>query len=128
MLLNSLYIQETKGKGRGVFTENYIEAGTIIEIAPVLVFSLNDTLLIKQTSLYDYYFMWSEIEEIAAIALGYGSIYNHSYSPNAKYETYYEDKKIHFITLSDINKGDEICINYNHDPANTTPVWFELKK
>ena len=83
MLLNSLYIQETKGKGRGVFTENYIEAGTIIEIAPVLVFSLNDTLLIKQTSLYDYYFMWSEIEEIAAIALVYGSIYNHSYSPNA---------------------------------------------
>ncbi len=128
MLLNSLYIEDIEGKGRGVFTDKYIEAGTIIEIAPVLVFSLNDTQLIKQTSLYDYYFMWSETEDIAAIALGYGSIYNHSYSPNAKYETYYEDKKIHFITLCDINEGEEICINYNHDPADNTPVWFELKK
>jgi SET domain-containing protein len=128
MLLNCLYIKEIEDKGRGVFTEKNIETGTIIEIAPVLVFSLKDTDLIKQTSLYDYYFMWSETEEIAAIALGYGSIYNHSFSPNTRYETYYEDKKIHFITIKDIAAGEEICINYNHDPENTSPVWFEMKK
>lgn len=125
MLLNCLYVGQTDKKGRGVFTEQYIEAGTIVEIAPVLVLPTADVECIKKTKLYDYYFLWSETEEIIAIALGYGSIYNHSYTPNLFYETYYEDEKIHFIALRNIEVGEELTINYNHDPNDASPVWFQ---
>ena len=125
MLLNCLYVGKTDKKGRGVFTEQYIEAGTIVEIAPVLVLPPADVECIKKTKLYDYYFLWSETEEIIAIALGYGSIYNHSYTPNLIYETYYEDEKIHFIALRDIEAGEELTINYNHDPNDSSPTWFK---
>lgn len=125
MLLNCLYIGNTDRKGRGVFTSQYIEAGTIVEIAPVLVLPATDTESVKKTKLYDYYFLWSETEEIIAIALGYGSVYNHSFFPNLVYETYYEDEKIHFISHRDIEAGEELTINYNHDPNDNSPIWFE---
>ncbi|HLP19343.1 MAG TPA: SET domain-containing protein-lysine N-methyltransferase, partial [Chitinophagales bacterium] len=72
----------------------------------------------------NYYYLWGEQAKNYAICLGYGSIYNHSYEPNCLYETYYPDEVIHFITLKDIAAGEELTVNYNHDPDNKTPLWF----
>lgn len=128
MLLTSLYIAETKNKGRGVFTDKPIEAGSIVEIAPVIVLNIKDTQLVHETALFNYTFLWGKNKRKAAVALGYGSIYNHSYSPNCLYETYYDDQVMHFITIRDIEAGEELTINYNHDPENQTPLWFNTKK
>ncbi len=124
MLLPSLYIQSSPGKGKGVFTREAIEARTLIEIAPVIVLPENDCKLMDNSFLYNYYFLWGDHHKNYAICLGYGSIYNHSYSPNCIYETYYEDEVIHFITIKDIAAGEELLVNYNHDPTDKTPLWF----
>lgn len=127
MVLSSLYIADSPGKGKGVFTSEVIEAGTIIEIAPVLVLPERDSELIDKSFLYNYYFLWGDAHKNYAICLGYGSLYNHSYEPNCIYETYYEDEKMHFITRRDIAAGEELTVNYNWDPDDKKPVWFDKK-
>lgn len=126
MLLNALYIAKSKGKGRGVFTDQFIEADSIIEIAPVIALSAEDSTTIADTALFYYNFQWGRKK--TAIALGYGSIYNHSFTPNCKYEAFYKDDVLHFITLRAIEAGEELTINYNFDPKNQDPLWFKTKK
>jgi SET domain-containing protein len=126
MILGSLYIKQSPGKGKGIFTHKPIEAGTLVEIAPVIVLPVKDSPLIDQTFLYNYYFLWGDEQKNFAICLGYGSLYNHSYTPNCIYETYYEDEVIHFIAIRDIAADEELTINYNHDPDSKKPVWFDL--
>ncbi len=60
-----------------------------------------------------------------ALALGYGSLYNHSYEPNARYEASRRRTKI-FVALRKIATGEEITINYNGEPGDRSPVWFEI--
>jgi SET domain-containing protein len=47
----------------------------------------------------------------------------------ADYETYktenYETIKI--TTVKDIQAGEELFINYNANPIDATPVWFDKK-
>ena len=66
-----------------------------------------------------------EKENGSAISLGYGSIYNHSYEPNAKYEKDFLNNMLIFRAIKIINKGEEIVVNYNGDPNNKEKVWFE---
>ena len=62
-----------------------------------------------------YVFTWiNEEQEYVALSLGYGSIYNHSESPNAKYQMTLPDI-MEFIALRPIKAGEEITINYRGD-------------
>lgn len=124
----TLYIKEIPEKGRGVFSSEPIKAGALIEICPVIVCPPEDRKWIDQTFLYNYYFLWEDDLKSTAIALGFGSLYNHSYTPNAKYATYYEDQEIVFTALTDIPADTEITVNYNHDPEDQTKVWFDIEK
>jgi hypothetical protein len=74
-----------------------------------------------------YVFDWKvpTKREYVALALGYGSIYNHSYSPNASYKCVAPDA-IEFVAIAAIEPGDEITINYNGDPADKTAMSFQL--
>ncbi len=60
-----------------------------------------------------------------ALALGYGSLYNHSFHPNARYDDRGQQTKV-FTSLRDIESGEEITVNYNGDPNDTTAVSFEV--
>jgi hypothetical protein len=53
MILPFLFIAPTPGMGRGVFTLEAIAAGTVIEIAPVIVMGQDDRLLLDKTRLHD---------------------------------------------------------------------------
>lgn len=123
-----LYIKDTDKKGRGVFCTEDIPADTMIEICPVIVCPPQDRKLIDESYLYNYYFLWEDDHASTAIALGYGSLYNHSYQPNARYETYYEEQVIKFIAIKDIPAHTEITVNYNYDSDDQTPVWFDEEK
>ena len=112
--------------GNGVFAITDIQKGEIIEICPIIILNENDTREIDKTYLYNYYFSWEE--KCSAIALGFGSIYNHSYEPNAKYEKDFLNKKIIFKSISKIKSGEEITVNYNGDPENKNKVWFDKDK
>jgi SET domain-containing protein len=126
MILPILFIAPTTDRGRGVFTREPIAAGSIIEVAPVIVMSAADREKIDQTLLHDYIFEWGEDKSQCCMALGYVPVYNHSYEANCEYEMDYEANTITIITVRDIREGEELCINYNGDWNDTRLVWFHL--
>ncbi len=126
MILPFLTIALSNNKGRGVFTTEPILANTTIEIAPVIVLDAQGREKLEQTLLYDYIFEWGENSEMAAVALGYISIYNHSNQPNCAYDMDFENQTISITTLIDIEVGAELFINYMcPEGPSDDAVWFE---
>ncbi len=113
-------VKRTKDRGRGVFAAERIPAETEIERVPVLVLPIDE---VEASDLADYAFIWGKAT--VAIALGYGSLYNHSYQPNARYDDHGQRTKI-FTAVRDIQPGEEITINYNGEPTDLTEVGFEV--
>jgi SET domain-containing protein len=122
-----LYIGQSAERGRGVFTAEPVAPGDIIEICHVIVFPPEDLDKIHATHLHDYYFLWGDKMDHGAIALGYGSLYNHAQEPNAEYELDLEDEVITIICLKAIQPGEEVTIDYQPDPDYKGKLWFELK-
>jgi len=119
-----LYIAEIPKKGRAVFTARFIPEGSSIESCPVIVLSAADKAVIHQTRLHDYYFLWGEEGE-CAIALGFGSIYNHASDPNADYSMDTDQLTIDVYALRDIQAGEEITFGYTEGGNEETVLWFE---
>lgn len=111
--------------GRGVFTSEPIQAGDLIEICPAIVLPEEQLPVIHGTKLHDYYFLWGDEQKECALALGFGSLYNHAYHPNAEYILDYEYNTIDFYAIDYIPAGEEITVNYNGLPFDETPVWFD---
>jgi SET domain-containing protein len=128
MTKSYLYIQKTKSKGRGVFTKEKIDAGTVIEEAPVIVMSAEDRINIDKTLLHDYIFAWGKNEDQCAMALGYVPVYNHSYESNCEYFMDFEEETIQVKTVRKVTAGEELTINYNGDWNNKKKIWFEVLK
>jgi SET domain-containing protein len=113
--------------GRGVFTSENIEAGTVVEESLVIVMSRDERKLLDQTLLHDYIFEWGEKKDHCCMALGYVPIYNHSYKSNCEYEMDFEKEMITIKTVHFIKAGEELFINYNGKWNDNKPVWFEAK-
>ncbi len=113
--------------GRGVYTTENIKAGTVIEISPVLVFSMAERKAIEASKLYHYIFEWGKSTKLGALGLGYVSMYNHDYNSNCDYDMDYENETITITVVKDVKKGDELFINYNASPDSQKPVWFDAK-
>lgn len=120
-----LYSAPSTHGGRGVFSSVDIPAGSIIELAPVILLSAADRILIHQTCLHDYYYTWDD--DSAAIALGFGSLYNHSDQANAEFELDYDFELIRFTALRDIVAGEEITTNYRVGNPEME-LWFDDTK
>lgn len=123
-------IREVPGKGRGVFATCAIAAGTVIEIAPVLVLKASEVEAIAQTMLDDYVFEWIDPRDAhlpapdraaIAVALGIGSMFNHDSDPDAGFRCDHASRTIVYTALRDITAGQEICIDYD------IPLWFDAK-
>ena len=123
--LMKIECKESPLHGKGVFAITDIQRDELIEVCPVLLLSKQDTKEIDKTRLYNYYFSWKEGG--CAISLGYGSLYNHSYEPNARYEKDFLNSRILFKSIRPIRKGEEITVNYNGDPNSKEVVWFEKR-
>ena len=127
MIQPYLRIAPSDKRGRGVFTDRNIPEGTIIETSPVIVLSPKDRKILEETKLYHYVFEWGVSKKKAGMALGYVSMYNHSYNANCEYEMDYEAENISIKTVRRIMKGEELYINYNAVYNDETPVWFDVK-
>ncbi len=77
---------------------------------------------VDTTVLFDYCYEW---DGAAGLALGFGSLYNHSYEPNAHYRQHVDRGLVIVTALRAIAKGEEVTINYHGDPADQRPVWYE---
>ncbi|HUN42590.1 MAG TPA: SET domain-containing protein [Acetobacteraceae bacterium] len=116
------------GRGRGVFATRQFAPGEMIEMCLVVALSEADARKLDATGLYDYYFGWAEDGRQAAIALGYGSIYNHSSTPNAQHHKNFAANTMSVIALRPIAAGEEIFIRYETGKGEVQPaVWFEVR-
>ena len=122
-----LYIVNNKEKGRSVYSAYPIQKGDLIEVCHVIELKAFELPIIHKTTLHDYYFLWGADQNACAIALGYGSLYNHSVNGNAEYILDFENKTIDFIALVNIEAGQEITVNYHGENGDKTPLWWEEK-
>lgn len=127
MILPILTIAPSDSRGRGVFSTEDIPANTIIEISPVLVLSPEERAHVEKTLLFNYIFEWGDDMKSACVALGYLSIYNHSYQANCIYEMDFEQSNMQIRTVRPVKAGEELFVNYNATPDDGTPIWFEAK-
>jgi uncharacterized protein len=116
----ALEIRHDPLKGRGVFTHAAIDAGALIEAAPVIIVPAGQRRLLDKTILHDYYFVWDDAggEGRAAIALGLVSLCNHSRRPSARVRRNRLRETLNLLALTPIAAGGEITIDYN------CPLWF----
>ena len=127
MILPGIYIAPTTKMGRGIFTSRNIKMGVVVEIAPVIVMEHSDRLQIDKTLLHDYIFEWGGKKKQCCMALGWVSLYNHSYRSNCEYEMDFKKQLIQIISVRDIKKGEELFINYNGNWNNETKLWFDTR-
>ncbi|HYR88662.1 MAG TPA: SET domain-containing protein [Terriglobia bacterium] len=124
----SVSVGATRSRGRGMFAIRKIPKGETIERAPVIVIPAKQWPRVQSSILSDYAFDWGEHDEHAVIALGYVSIYNHSYRPNAQLVQLPVELMMEVVAIKDVEPGAEITINYNGDPAGRDPLWFTRKR
>ena len=127
MTVVNLYVAPTAKKGRGVFTEDALPANTVIEVAQAITISEYDRQHIDKTILHDYIFEWGNEQKECAMALGLVPIYNHSYESNCTYIMQYDSQEFIIQTVKDIEAGEELTINYNGEPTDATPIWFDAE-
>jgi hypothetical protein len=121
---SGLKVGHAPGRGRGVFAERAIAAGEVVECVPVIVFPPEEQHHLVETVLNSYVFGW---RDSVAIALGFGSIYNHSWRPNLEYRKRFEEGLIEFLALADLPAGTELTINYASSNPHNAGLWSDLE-
>ena len=121
--LKKVEVKKSDTHGLGVFATETISKHEMFESCPVILFHkviIDDYHRFHSTDrhmLDDYVFRWKG--GCLAVALGYGSVYNHSDKSNATYRSRADkDPRIEFIAKRDILPWEEIFIHYNQGKCN----------
>jgi SET domain-containing protein len=109
---NSLEVRRVPGKGRGVFATRSFRTGEIIDVCPVIPLTRAEATRCSETILDDYFFEWGPRRTAYALALGYGSLFNHSDDANAAFECRTRQLQIRFRATRHIPSGEQITIDY----------------
>jgi SET domain-containing protein len=126
---DKLYISQSAipDAGRGVFAKVIIKKGELIEMCPVVLIPEHDVAGLSESFLLTYFYFFGKNRERIVFALGFGSVYNHNYAPNATYKENRGGKALEFIALRDIKKDEEITVNYVQGKhKNKHPLWFSV--
>lgn len=126
-----VYVADTgTARGRGVFAAQSFRAGDLIESSPVLVLYLPFDALPPR--IQRIAFNWGGLtggQRSAAVAYGYGSLYNHNNPSNLRFEAESGKEVINYYAVRDIAIDQELTINYNSssgDSISQRDDWFEL--
>jgi SET domain-containing protein len=110
---------------RGIFAKRNIYKNEIIEIVPLLYIDPKEVTLKKNNpdaQLVDYTILVDNTK--IAIMLGLGSLYNHIDDNNAEWilntdnDTDYINNSIIIHAIKDINKDEEVFVNYGEQYWN----------
>jgi len=117
----ALYLQDSPGKGRGVFAAQRIEASTLIAVCPVLLFSDSNAgvpgdISSEREVLNSYTYTWDGYTQ--ALSLGLGSMFNHTRKCNVSFKIDKDNMLIRYYTLTTVDIDTELCINYG------PKLWF----
>ena len=94
-ICKNCFINNSPIHGKGVFVNNNIRNNT--KLGPGIIFALG---------------IFPKITE------GFGTMINHSYSPNTKLKYDYKTNSYIITTIKNVKKNKEITLNYNNTP------WF----
>ncbi|PWN24839.1 hypothetical protein BDZ90DRAFT_282157 [Jaminaea rosea] len=109
---HNLLILSHQSRGRGVYASKSMSAGTLLEISPVLVFEPEEWRNYGcKTVLDSYTFKWSGMGA-HALALGLGSLFNHSPHPSVSFTLDRPSHSIRYTLVRDVVAGEELCISY----------------
>jgi hypothetical protein len=131
-------------KGRGLFATQDIAPNTLLHVAPCLAFSQQSYQDHLQYTLLAHYVFQHKPSDSLLLALGYGSLFNHSKQPNVSYRIAIVpttgrsmtnnneqtkgggggyDYSIHYSSspYKTIVAGDELCITY----GTNSNLWFD---
>lgn len=106
--LCKIELKKSKIHNRGVFAKELIKKGEIIEKIPLLEIPSK----ISQNNILNEYVIGSN--ECCYLMLGLGSLYNHSYTPNAIMK-FVNKETVNICAIKDINVNEEILYNYGDD-------------
>jgi len=122
----SVVVKDTDHKGRGVFALKKFVSGEIVEACPVVYIAPKERTHLEKTILAYYIYPWTSTR-CGVMVLGYGSIYNHSFTPNAQWEQDFKEKTMIYRAIKPIQIGEEILVNYNgYDEDAQKPIdWFK---
>jgi uncharacterized protein len=123
-----LYVVHTEDRGRAVYCSNDINEGNLVEVCQIIVIPAVELPIIHRTVLHDYYFVWGEEADQCAIALGFGSLYNHQVWSNADFLLDYENNTIDIFAIKDIPAGTEITLNYHGESGDDSTLWFDVEE
>jgi SET domain-containing protein len=111
--------------GLGVFAEQAIKPGQVVEICPTIFIPEAEEEHLERTILREYAYPW---EGGRIMVLGYGSIYNHSAVANSDYTAFEEPAYgvgVHVVSAArPIEAGEEITVNYTGVIGNHSNLWF----
>ena len=107
--IDNVEIQNSKIGGRGVFAKRSLSKGSIVEDAPFLAIYQEEI----SGELMNYVFVLDE--HCYALCLGYGSLYNHSNTPNVDHQLYPNDSRMSYIAIRDIEAGEELTVTYGEE-------------
>ena len=114
----ALSIRSIEGKGRGVYTTQDIPSSTLIHISPVILFAVQDSDASScyHSVLKEYTYNWTN--GCQALALGLGSMFNHSWNHNVGFVRDIKLGVLKYYTIRDVTADSELCINYGPN------LWF----
>ena len=129
--LEHLYLKQVSQEiGLGVFTRMRLEQGDIVETSPMILIETPYNRL--ETSLQLRVFAWGKLtkndDTPFALALGFGSLYNHANPANLQYCADGENNLMTFKAVRTILEGEQLTINYNGTNGAHTSVedsWFK---
>ena len=107
-----IYADKSPIHGWGVFAKEDIMEGEVFEECPILTLPIEKGEI--TSLLIDYRFNYPQGNEWQeqVLALGYGSLYNHSNDPNAFWVSDIENRIFKFVSNREIKQGEEIFVWY----------------
>lgn len=117
-------------KGRGVFALRAFAGGEVVEVCPVVLFRMPFERLPEEIK--TMVFNWEQLagtRNTQALALGYGSLYNHANPASLRYEADGSGLLLRLVAVRDIAAGEELNINYDVAGGEAEPgdeYWFEV--
>ncbi len=97
-----------------------IKKDELIESSPIILIPKNEQDTMDDAALGSYTYDWNSTH--GAFILGYCLLTNHSFTPNIVYKRDFEMLQMNYYALRNIKKGEELFINYNGRPHDTSPL------
>mmetsp|Transcript_81184 Transcript_81184/g.158602 ORF Transcript_81184/g.158602 Transcript_81184/m.158602 type:complete len:189 (+) Transcript_81184:29-595(+) len=119
---NLYEIRDDATKGRGLFARVSIPTFTTIHIAPCILVPMKEYEDHCKHTVFEEY-LFNAHDGSRLLALGIGSLFNHSRHPNISYRLNLSARTITYSSSHKaISCGDELCIFYGPDEK----LWFDM--